>query len=410
MIIAYLAPYYPHGSHSFIRREIAALERQDFTVKRFSIRPPHGLVDTADLVEAPKTVSLISRGIGAIIVATFMAAVKSPLRFLRALRIAIRFGRRSERGVVRHLIYLAEACLFLRCLQQCGAAHVHSHFGTNSTTVALLAHVLGGPNFSFTVHGPEEFDRPHADSLKDKIAAATFVVAVSSFGRSQLLRWCDRRNWDKIHIVHCGLDASFLGADSVPMPTAPRIVCVGRLAEQKGQLILLQALALLKTDGINPEVLFAGDGPMRREIESEIIRLGLSDTVRVSGWLSGADVRREIEASRVMVLPSFAEGLPVVIMESLALGRPIISTYVAGIPELVRNGVDGWLVPPGSVEELAAAIRMLLEASPARLTEMGKAGSTRVAERHDAAIEAGKLAELFRCSCECRTRQQARDS
>jgi glycosyltransferase involved in cell wall biosynthesis len=390
-----LTSFYPSGSHSFIRREIAGLEERGVTVERFSIRPPSGLVDPADVAEADRTTVLLAAGSLRILAATVAAILTRPRRFLRALRLAVRFGRRSPRGVGRHLIYLAEACLLLRLMRERGVAHLHAHFGTNPAAIALFARTLGGPPYSFTVHGPDEFDGPQAESLGDKIAGAAFVVAVSSFGRSQLYRWANHRDWGRIEVVHCGLDATFLGADPVPVPATPRLVCVGRLAEQKGQLILLQALAQLAGEGVALEAVLAGDGPMRSAIETEIVRLGLTGKVRITGWLSGADVRREIESARGLVLPSFAEGLPVVLMEALALGRPVVSTFVAGIPELVQDRVHGWLVPAGDVERLADAIRELLTTTPERLAAMGKAGAARVAERHDAEREAGRLAELF---------------
>jgi colanic acid/amylovoran biosynthesis glycosyltransferase len=395
MTVAYLAPYYPHGSHSFIRREIAALERLGVRVERFSTRPSHGLVDPADVAEAGRTTALVAAGPFALLGATLITALGSPIRVARALRQAVRLGRRSERGVLKHLIYLVEACLLRRLMRQRDVAHLHAHFGTNATTIALLARTLGGPPFSFTVHGPDEFDHPEADSLGEKVAGAAFAVAVSSFGRSQLNRWADRRDWDKIHVVHCGLDETFLGADPVPVPDAPRLVCVGRLAEQKGQMLLLRALARLAAEGVPFEAVLAGDGPMRADVEAEIARLGLDGRVRITGWLGGADVRREVEAARGLVLPSFAEGLPVVVMEALALGRPVVTTFVAGIPELVRDGAHGWLVPAGDADTLAAAVRELLTALPDRLAAMGKAGAARVAERHAAEREAEKLAELF---------------
>ena len=263
MIVAYLASYYPHGSHSFIRREIAALERLGVTVERFSTRPPTNLVDPADIAEAKHTTALVAAGSLRLLAATVAAAIRHPLRFGSALKTAVRLGRRSERGVLKHLIYLAEACLLVRLMRLRRANHLHAHFGTNAAAIALLARILGGPPYSFTVHGPDEFDRPIADSLGDKIADAAFVVAVSSFGRSQMYRWADPRDWNKIQVVHCGLDATFLGADAVPVPSAPRLVCVGRLAEQKGQLILLQALAQLAVEGVAFEAVLAGDGPMR---------------------------------------------------------------------------------------------------------------------------------------------------
>lgn len=392
MTVAYIAPYYPHVSHSFIRREIAALQKLGFGVQRYSLRPSHNLVDPADIAEAAQTTVLLDAGFFGLLGALALVAFVHPVRFFRALTLTIRCGRRSDRGVLRHLIYLAEACLLVRLLAKRQCRHIHAHFGTNAATIALLARVLGGPPFSFTVHGPEEFDQPLGLALDLKIEQATFVIAISSYGRSQLYRWCDVQHWPKIHIVHCGVDDSFLNSKPTPIPDAPRFVCVGRLCEQKGQLLLIEAFAEVAKAGVPFELVLAGDGPMRPQVEAAIQRHGLGDRVRITGWISGEQVRREILAARAMVLPSFAEGLPVVIMESLALGRPVVSTYVAGIPELVRHGVEGWLVPAGSVGDLVSTLRCVLQTPNERLTEMGRFGAARVAERHDANREAAKLA------------------
>jgi len=246
------------------------------------------------------------------------------------------------------------------------------------------------------VHGPEEFDKPDSLSLGEKIEGAAFVVAISDFGRSQLFRRCSYGHWSKIHIVRCGVDAAFLRDGPQLVPDNCRLVCVGRLSEQKGQLLLLEALGRLAAEGVAFELTLAGDGPMRSVIEEQVRRLSLDRQVRITGWLSNEEVRREIIAARVMVLPSFAEGLPVVIMEALALGRPVLTTYVAGIPELVASGINGWLVPAGSVDQLADALRQALETPRERLAVMGQEGAKRVAALHDATREAAKLAELFR--------------
>jgi glycosyltransferase involved in cell wall biosynthesis len=288
-----------------------------------------------------------------------------------------------------------EACVLYRRLRRTGARHLHAHFGTNAADVALLTRTLGGPPYSFTVHGPEEFDRPEALSLGEKIARAAFVVAISEFGRSQLFRWCAYEHWRKVHVVRCGVDAGFLGAGPRPVPDVPRLVCVGRLCEQKGQLRLLEALALLAGQGVEFEAVLAGDGPMRAEVEAEAARLGLGEKVRVTGWLSGEQVRQHLLDARLMVLPSYAEGLPVVLMEALALGRPVVTTYVAGIPELVRPGVNGWLVPAGSVAALADALAEGLGTGTDRLGRMGAAGAGLVRALHDASREAARLAGLF---------------
>jgi glycosyltransferase involved in cell wall biosynthesis len=221
-------------------------------------------------------------------------------------------------------------------------------------------------------------------------------VAISEFGRSQLRRWVPYEQWPKIQVIRCGLDPMFLNAKSVPLPTARRLVCVGRLAEQKGHLTLIEAAARLRSEGVDFELIVAGDGPLRGEVQRLIANHDLQEQVRLVGWQSNARVRDLIQSCRAMVLPSFAEGLPVVIMEALALGRPVISTYVAGIPELVRPGVTGWLVPASSVESLCLATREVLDAPGELLERMGRAGAARVAEQHNAAIEAGKLVHLIR--------------
>jgi glycosyltransferase involved in cell wall biosynthesis len=396
MKVAYLVNQYPHVSHSFIRREIAALETLGVAVERFSVRPsPADLVDPADQAERQRTHILLAAGLLGLLGALFWIALTRPLRWLKALRRALRLGRRSERGVLRHLVYLAEACVLLRRLRRCGAAHLHAHFGTNSAAVALLTRLLGGPPYSFTVHGPEEFDRPDSLSLTEKIENAAFVVAVSSFGRSQLFRWCAAAHWPRVHVVRCGVDAAFLSGGPQPVPDTNRLVCVGRLSEQKGQLLLLEALGRLVAEGEPVEMVLAGDGPMRGVIEQQMRRLALEGRVRITGWLSNDAVRREILAARALVLPSFAEGLPVVLMEALALGRPVVTTYIAGIPELVENGVNGWLIPAGSVDGLAEALSEVLRVPVERLEQMGKAGAGRVAAMHDAQGEAVKLAGLF---------------
>jgi colanic acid/amylovoran biosynthesis glycosyltransferase len=260
----------------------------------------------------------------------------------------------------------------------------------------MLCHALGGPGYSFTVHGPEEFDKPVALHLREKIEHSRFVVAISSFGRSQLYRWVDRAHWPKIEVVHCGLERAFHEVASVPVPAERRLVCVGRLCEQKGQLLLIEAAHLLSERGQQFELVLAGDGEMRPAIEAAIVLYALGDKVRITGWISSDQVRAELLAARALVLPSFAEGLPVVIMEAMALRRPVLTSYVAGIPELVEDGRNGWLFPAGSVEELAAVMANCLSMDLDQLQAMGNAARERVLQRHDIDTEVAKLARHFR--------------
>jgi glycosyltransferase involved in cell wall biosynthesis len=395
--VAYLINQYPQASQSFIRREIRALEAQGVNVHRFTIRTwDQELVDPGDKEEKAKTRVVLEVGAFGLMMAIAKMLFSRPVRFLRAVRLALRLGYRGDRGRLYHLVYLAEACVLLGWLRACGAEHVHGHFGTNSTAVAMLIRELGGPSFSFTCHGPEEFDRAAALKLGEKIARAQFVVAVSEYGRSQLLRYCPHDQWQKVHVVHCGVDEGFLKSDYLPeVPDNRRLVCVGRLSEQKGQLVLIEAAARLKRDGIPFDLLLIGDGPMRVDVERLIAEQGLSDQVRITGWMTNQQVREQILAARAFVLPSFAEGLPVVLMEAMALRRPVISTYVAGIPELVEPQVNGYLVPAGSIEALAEAMRNVLAQPIEKLRAMGREGARRVAQRHDAATQAAQLAKLF---------------
>jgi len=396
--IAYFVNDYPKVSHSFIRREILALERQGFEVLRIALRGWEGpLPDEEDQSERKRTRYVLRNGVWALLVPAFVALLQSPLRFIRAIALAARMARDSDRPLPYHLIYLAEACQMVAWIAAFGARHIHAHFGTNSTEVTMLAKVMGGPPYSFTVHGPDEFMRPM--SLDEKIHRANFAVAISCFGRSQLYLRSAYTDWPKIKVVHCGVDSAFYDSAAAQVVTARRLVCVGRLTEAKGHLLLIEATARLAAKGVRFELVLAGDGPMRGELERLISQHGLVEQIRITGWISSAQVRSEILQARAMVLPSFAEGLPVVIMEALALRRPVLSTYIAGIPELVRNGENGWLFAAGSVEELMKAIEDCLDAAAGRLQQMGEAGHRRVVERHSIDTEAGKLAAHFRGEC-----------
>jgi glycosyltransferase involved in cell wall biosynthesis len=232
--------------------------------------------------------------------------------------------------------------------------------------------------------------------LAEKVGEAVFVAAISSYGRSQLYLRCKATEWPKIQVVRCGIEPSFHREAAPATPGSRRLVCVGRLCEAKGQLLLVEATARLRAKGVDMDLVLAGDGPLRGEIEAAIERQGLVNTIRITGWISSDSVRDEILAARALVLPTFAEGLPVVIMEAMALRRPVLSTYVAGIPELVLDGENGWLIPAGSIDELMAAMEDCLSRSAEEIQRMGDAGHHRVIERHSVDVEAAKLADFFR--------------
>jgi colanic acid/amylovoran biosynthesis glycosyltransferase len=401
MKIAYLVNQYPKVSHVFIRREILAIERRGFAVSRFSVRRSQDtMTNSVDLEEEGKTYTLLDARWWGLLQATIALLFGRPLRFWKSMALAVSVGLRSDRGVTRHLAYLSEACLLLRWLARDGIHHVHAHFGTNSALVAMLCRKLGGPTYSFTVHGPEEFDNAPLLALRQKIRGATFVAAVSSYARSPLFRLCDFRHWRKIKLVRCGVDAEFLGPELVAMPAVRRLVSIGRLCEQKGQLLLVEAIAMVHRQGHDLDMCLIGDGEMRAEVDAAIARHGLGDKVHVLGWASSETIRRILDESCALVLPSFAEGLPVVIMEAFARARPVLSTFVAGIPELVVPGRNGWLVPPGSVDDLAEGLRQVLDTPGERLAAMGLCGREDVRRVHDIEVVASDMAVHLRAALE----------
>ncbi|RDD72366.1 glycosyltransferase [Paracoccus versutus] len=396
MRIGYLINTYPRPSHSFIRREIAALENEGLEIHRFAMRGDGGaLSDPADLAEHARTERVLEAGAARLLADLAGRGAASPAQFAAALRLARRRARAGEGSLARQLIYLAEGARVAGRARALGLAHVHAHFGTNSARVAAYVRLLGGPRFSFTVHGPEEFDNPQALDLGGKLALAEFCVAVSSYGRSQLCRWAAPGDWDKIHVVHCGLDLA-RWAEPQPLPPGPfHMVAVGRFAEQKGFGLLIRAFALAWRRNPALRLSLVGDGELRPQIESLIAAEGMGKAVRLLGWRDEAGVRAAMDAAHALVTPSFAEGLPVVIMEAMACARPVIATYIAGIPELVRPGLEGWLVPAGDAAALAETMLQAAETAPDALAAMGARARARVMERHDIRESARRLAALF---------------
>ena len=394
MNIAYFINQYPRVSHTFIRREILALERRGFKVQRIALRGwSEPTPDPQDRQEQDLTRYVLRGGAWGLVLPTLRVILTSPLSMCRSLRLAIHVSRHSDHRYLLRFIRLAEACCIVPWLRASGSQRLHAHFGTNSAEVAMYVRCLGGPPFSFTVHGPEEFESPMC--LAEKVRNSAFVAAISSYGRSQLFLRCESAQWPKVQVVRCGVEPAFYQHTAREASQDNRLVCVGRLCEAKGQLLLIEAAALLKSKGVKLDLVLAGDGPLRAEIESGIKRQGLGANVRITGWSSSKDVRSEILAARALVLPSFAEGLPVVIMEAMMLRRPVLSTFVAGIPELVRGGENGWLFPAGSLQELADAMEDCLARPESDIRRMGDAAFDRAIQFHSIDVEVAKLASLF---------------
>lgn len=396
MKIAYLLNTFPAPSATFIRNEIEALEALGVEVERLAIRRFSGpLVDPADVREASSTVYLLDGRKAYLLLAAFREILTNPRGVLRALPIWNTLLRNANGGFVRHVAYLMEAAALRQHALKRGVSHVHSHFSNNAPAVAMLAHMMGGPTFSFTAHGPDEFVEAPTLSFPLKIEKASFVVAISRFCRDMLVglggKDCDA---SKIHIGRCGLDLSQFAVAPPIEVTNQTLVCVGRLCPQKGQVHIPAAVAALKSEYPGLKVVLVGDGESRGEIEREIIRHEVGGDITLHGWATNSEVRAMIAGSRALLLPSYAEGLPIVIMEAFAMGRPVLSTTVAAIPELVDSRC-GWLVPPGDHERLVNAMRNALQAGPDLLHQMGLEGRARVQRMHDRRTLALKLRSLF---------------
>lgn len=397
MRIAYLINRYPAASHSFIRREIAAIEAEGADVYRFSVRAGDAaaLPDKRDQAELGKTDVLLTGGGQRLLFDGLRTIVASPRLSLAAFRIA--FGKSDWKFTtfIRRIAYFCEAASLAMRMHAARVDHLHAHFGTNPAMVARIASKLSGIPYSFTVHGPDEFDSPGPLDLHGKIADAALCIAISSYGRSQLMRWSAYADWPKIRVVRCGVDTNFLeNRISTPVPDGPRLCAIARLSAQKGIPLLIEAAARLHKEATAFRLTLIGDGEMRDEIEAMIERYSLGDVVELIGWANSERVIDELLRARAMVLPSFAEGLPVVIMEALALERPVVVTAIAGTPELVDSDC-GWLIPAGSIDALVDAMSTALATPGNMLDSMGKTGRERVAEQHDARKNGRLLYELF---------------
>jgi colanic acid/amylovoran biosynthesis glycosyltransferase len=396
--LGYLSGTYPQATDTFVRTEIRHLRALGHDVRTFSSHIPEDELLITDEVrrERAQTKYLLADGGLRLCRYTLLTAIRFPSRFLAAVRLAWALRSSGCREHLKRIVWLAEAAHLARSLRRCRVDHLHAHDSGAPTAVAVLASVLSGCPYSFTVHGPPELDMAGALRLAVKVKHAAFVVAVSNWTRGELLRWSDPEDWPRIRIVRCGVSPQFLQRADSPVGRDSRLVVVGNLVPRKGHLVLIDAVSALTSSGVALELVVIGDGPMRPEIEKSVARLGLQRSVTLRGRVDEDDLRDAIRSSRALVMPSFAEGLPVAVMEALALGRPVIATHVGGIPDLVQTDVCGWLVPPGSVEALANAIRYVLLAPPSTLTRLGAAGAVRVRRDHNGAVEAAKLAQLFR--------------
>ncbi|MEM9783071.1 MAG: glycosyltransferase, partial [Pseudomonadota bacterium] len=289
--------------------------------------------------------------------------------------------------------YLLEAVRLKQLTTRAGCVHVHTHYATNATAVALIAKHIGAPGFSFTAHGPNEFYDRQKASVGLKVREARFVAAITNHCRATLAEPAGMEAWERLHVVRCGvaLDAF---TPVPPVPDGP-LVHVGRLCTEKAQELIPAAIAPLVERFPDLRVEIIGDGPARPRVEAAIAAHGLGDRIALLGWRSHDAVRAHIAAARALLLPSFAEGLPIVLMEAMALGRPAITTWITGHPELVSEET-GWLCAPGDIAGLSAAIAAAMTASADELAARGAAGRARVEAMHDQHANAARLLALIR--------------
>lgn len=395
MKIAYLSNIYPVTSATFIRREIRALEQLGVDITRFAIRRwTEQLVDPADKEEQAKTQYLLSGNTKGVLTNTAKTLLNDPKGFWRACKLLATLINNAKGQVVHHAAYLGEACCLFKAAQDNKIDHIHAHYSTNTATVAMLCNALGGPSYSFTVHGPDELDAPYHNSTALKIEKAAFVVAITDFCKSQLVRYSNFDNWDKIKVMRCGIATDELMPSNHTFESNKLLVCVARMSTLKGQVLLPDAIAPLVEKHPELKIVIVGDGEMRPVLEAKVKTMGLEKHFDLRGWQTNAQVSETVGQSRALLLPSFAEGLPIVFMEAFALGRPVLATYIAGIPELIDE-TCGWVVPAGSVEHLTTALDSLLSADPEQLQTMGQEGRRRVETMHDINGLAASLKSAF---------------
>ena len=392
--IAYLTGEYPRATDTFIQREVAALRNLGFVIETCSIRRtgPEHIVGPEQAEEQARTFHVLRATAGLRGLRAHLRALRKPGRYFSTLKLAWQTAPKGITGRLYNLIYFAESCTLAAHMQDRGVVHLHNHIAKASCTVAMLASALSGIPYSFTLHGPDIFFAPEHWRLDAKIKRAAFVACISDFCRSQAMLFSDRADWEKLHIVHCGIDPARYTPTTRPM--GREITFVGRLAAVKGVPVLFEALAEARAALPGLHLTLIGDGPERAALEAEAKASGLDGAVTFAGYKSQSDVAQALSQTDLLVLPSFAEGVPVVLMEAMAAGKPVVATQVAGVGELVEQGRSGRLVPPGDASSLAAAIVASLS-DPNWHAQAGAAGRAKVTRDFNVSTEAAWLAILL---------------
>lgn len=408
MRIAYFCSAYPAISHTFILREVEALRRLGIQIATFSIRrtPDDQLLAESDRAAAASTTTILPfrrRQLGA----HARLLLRSPGTYLSTLRGALRLAPAGLRGGLWQLFYFAEAVVLWNECRRQGIRHIHVHLANAAADIALLAARIGSAveparpwTWSFTMHGPTEFQDLRHFRLAEKVQSAHFVVCISDFARSQLMSVTDPARWNRLHVVHVGIpvDQFTRSSDRNGSGHTPVILYIGRLVPEKGQAVLLEAVARLTERGVDVELQLAGEGTLRPELERTAASLDIADRVSFLGAVGQEELRGLYERAAIFCLPSFAEGVPVVLMEAMAMGLPVVTTRIAGIPELVEHERSGILVAPGRADELTDSLAGLLESSELRQS-LGIGGRQAVSHGFDSEDSATRLQSLFASQC-----------
>lgn len=394
--IAYLCSEYPAISHTFVFREIESLREEGFTIYPVSACPSANLhkMTPMEQQEAERTLVLKETSLLAGLYSLAKVFARSPLGFFKMTIAAIVLFFTGARQPIKALCYLAEAIILLDWLHSKGVSHIHEHFANPTAIVALLAKKYGGISYSLSVHGPDIFYQVDSSLLQKKVAEASFVRCISHYCRSQLWRISPYHDWSKFHIVRCGVDPDVYRPKKTISHRSPNLLCVGRLCPAKGQHILLEACELLTIDKFDFHLTFVGDGEDRCSLEALTRKLNLEKHVSFTGALGQDEVREYYRQADIFVLPSFAEGVPVVLMEAMAEEIPVISTRITGIPELIEHRKNGLLVTVADVKELAEELAFCLRNSSLR-ARLGREGRKQVVARYNQRKNNLKLASLF---------------
>lgn len=397
--LAYLLSAYPAVSHTFFLNEITGLRKLGFTIDVVSINKPDlptGKTSDAEAAALKETFYLKAMKPSHILWVLLKTIITRPFVVLRGVRAALALDGWNLPASCYALFYLAEALLLGDWLRQRGHTHLHVHFGGPVATVGMLASITWQIPYSITIHGPDEFYDVDKFYLRRKVQHAQFVVCISDYCRSQVMKVSDPANWKKLQVVRLGVDLhAFVPAPPRDPGGPTKMICVGRLVPAKGHLILLRSLAQLVRSGLDLQLRLIGEGPERPSIEAFIATHKLEDSVILEGALNHQATRQKLLQADIFVLASFAEGLPIALMEAMAMEIPCVSTFVAGIPELIRDGREGLLVPPSSEEALAVALQQLTCDLELR-RRLAVAGRARVCESYDLTRNVALLADTMR--------------